>query len=404
MHMDKDKKNIISSNFRTKLEDYELPVRKDLWEKIEQNLTPEHKAAIRLLWKYIGGIAASIALILSLGWGVLEILNNQPDMGIVQIEPPKQDPIRISKQPIVHEIVETKEGSYPTASMKGAPKPLSLTSNSIEVFEYTNDQSAGDRTKPDTREEQKDTEEEAPIQEKKELLPSLDLRATAELSEKTSFIPRKKKNDLSLALAYINQGAFPSSEATPLLRYSEAFSEVSILNENELEQNVTISDTKHKTPVTASLIIRKLLNNKWALESGLTYTYLETSEIQTQTNGQSFSNTYEMHYLGIPVKMVYSVVSYGDLEIYASAGGMVEKNVYAQKLNSTDNTKGKLDIPELQWSVEGNVGMSYKVFKQLNLFVEPGVGYYFDDKSEIFNIRKDKPLNFNLQVGLRVNI
>ena len=401
--MEKDKKDILSSGFRTKLEDYELPVRKDLWGEIEQDLIPVHKTAIRPLWKYIGGIAASIALILSFGWGVLKILNKQPTAEVVQIKPPKQGPIQISDQPTVHEIAEAKEGSYSPASMKGSPKPLSLTTNPVELSEFTDDQSKN-RTRPDVKEEQKEKEKEVPAQDKvKELLPSLDLYAT-QFSEEIPFIPKKKKNDLSLALAYTNQGPSPNSETTPLLRYSEMFSDVATLNEDEVARNVVISDTKHKTPITASLSIRKSLNKKWALESGLTYTYLETSEIQTLTDDRTFSDTYEMNYIGIPVKMVYSVITHGNLEIYASTGGMVEKCVYAKKKNSEDNTNEKLDISELQWSVGGNIGVNYKVFKQLNVFVEPGISYYFDDKSELSNIRKDKPLNFNLQLGVRVDI
>ena len=38
------------------------------------------------------------------------------------------------------------------------------------------------------------------------------------------------------------------------------------------------------------------------------------------------------------------------------------------------------------------------------LYAEPGVKYYFDNGSRVVNFFKDKPLNLNLQVGLRLNI
>lgn len=50
------------------------------------------------------------------------------------------------------------------------------------------------------------------------------------------------------------------------------------------------------------------------------------------------------------------------------------------------------------------LGIQYDVLPQLGLYAEPGVKYYFDNGSPLINIFKDKPLNLNLQVGLRLNI
>lgn len=38
----------------------------------------------------------------------------------------------------------------------------------------------------------------------------------------------------------------------------------------------------------------------------------------------------------------------------------------------------------------------------MSAYVEPGVSRYFDNRSEVENIYKDKPTNFNLNVGLRI--
>ena len=57
-----------------------------------------------------------------------------------------------------------------------------------------------------------------------------------------------------------------------------------------------------------------------------------------------------------------------------------------------------------QWPVSGTVGLNLKLSKQFSLFGEPGVVYYFDDKSPINNIRHKRPLNFNLQAGVRFNL
>ncbi|MDL2322657.1 PorT family protein [Bacteroidales bacterium OttesenSCG-928-A17] len=394
--MDKNKEDIISRKFREKLEDYELPVRDDLWTKITQDLPPVKKR-IHPLWITAGSVAASIALILSLYLGISDP-SDKPVEGIVQTEIFEKEPKQTINQ-IVHEVVETKGEFYSTGLVKGSPKPKTKEVIGEERKER-------EEIKQEVKgEEQEVKGEEKPLkqQEKTEkTLPSLDNFDSEFWKE--DILSKKKKNDLSLALAFSGQeGSSSYSNNQTLLRYSEQFS-VSAMNEKEMADNVVILDTKHKTPITVAFAVRKPLNDKWALESGLAYTYLETSEIKTQTNGNNFSDTYELHYLGIPLKAVYSVYNREKLSIYASAGGMMEKCVSGRVLGSLENTKEKLDVPDLQWSVGGNVGVSYEIIKKLNLFVEPGINYYFDDKSGIPTIRKDKPLNFNLQLGIRLDI
>ena len=38
----------------------------------------------------------------------------------------------------------------------------------------------------------------------------------------------------------------------------------------------------------------------------------------------------------------------------------------------------------------------------MGVFVEPGMSYYFDDGANIQTIYKEKPLNFNLNMGIRL--
>ena len=41
---------------------------------------------------------------------------------------------------------------------------------------------------------------------------------------------------------------------------------------------------------------------------------------------------------------------------------------------------------------------------QLGIYIEPGVKHYFNNHSRVRNFFKDKPNNFNLQFGLRLNV
>ena len=407
--MKKDNKDILSSKFRQKLTDYELPVREDLWSEIEQNLKPA-KTIKRPVWLYVGGVAASLILILSLGWGIYKAQN--PSTDGVTAEIPNQELNQIKDQSILHKSNET-EGEFTSLVEESEPKPFLLKKkevkelaggeldahNSIEFAENASQQVES------KLEQQALVEEQTSSDSKKsnDLLPKQD---NYEADFWKDIPKRKKKNDLSFALAYANQGNTSTPTSDVLLRYSKVFASPSFLELDNQEQinNVIISDTRYKTPLTFAFSLRKSLDKRWALESGLTYTYLETNEIKTYVNGADFSDTYELNYIGLPLKMVYSIYKQGNFAAYVSGGGMIEKCIYARQINSETQEKNKLSIPELQWSVGGNIGVSYQILKQLNLFAEPGINYYFDDGGKTPTIRKDKPLNINLQLGLRLDI
>ena len=63
-----------------------------------------------------------------------------------------------------------------------------------------------------------------------------------------------------------------------------------------------------------------------------------------------------------------------------------------------------LNVKPLQFSVLASVGLQANFNKLLSLYLEPGMIYYFDDNTDVLTIRKDKPFNFNLQLGLRFNL
>jgi hypothetical protein len=156
------------------------------------------------------------------------------------------------------------------------------------------------------------------------------------------------------------------------------------------------ADSQHGLPLSAKFIIRKDLNNKWAVESGLSYTYLSTKyKWNTNTVNQ------QLHYLGIPLNAVYYAVSKPGWNIYASVGGMVEKGVYA-RIKRNDNITAKSNMNGLQWSVNGAIGATYKLRKGLGLFFEPQFGYFFDN-GQPESIRSEWPVSFSLSAGLRFN-
>lgn len=151
---------------------------------------------------------------------------------------------------------------------------------------------------------------------------------------------------------------------------------------------------KHRQPVAVGASVRKGLGNGFSLETGLTYTYL-ASDIHGSDEENKKLGTQVLHYLGIPLRANWNFVNTSKFTLYLAGGGMVEKCVYGKTDGETNTVK------PLQFSLAAGVGAQYNVSKLLGIYAEPGVAYYFDDGSDVETIRKEKPFNLNLQVGMR---
>ena len=58
----------------------------------------------------------------------------------------------------------------------------------------------------------------------------------------------------------------------------------------------------------------------------------------------------------------------------------------------------------LQLSANAAVGLQFKIADNIGIYAEPGLSYFFDDNSSLNTIYKEKPLNFNLNIGFRYEI
>ncbi len=167
------------------------------------------------------------------------------------------------------------------------------------------------------------------------------------------------------------------------------------------------SHSSHKMPVTVAATIRWHLTDRWSIETGLMYTQL-VSEIKSGTTSNYYEIDQKLHYLGIPIKGNYRLWENKWFSVYVSAGGAVEKSIsgklttrYTLESGETQKEEQDLNVKELQWSVSTAVGAQLKLTEHLGIYVEPGVNYYFKDGSGVETIRKEYPLNFNLQTGIR---
>ena len=160
-------------------------------------------------------------------------------------------------------------------------------------------------------------------------------------------------------------------------------------------------ETKHHQPISVGMQVGFYLLPKLKLSTGLVYTKVSSDFISGVYDTRTVS-TQDLHYIGIPLNLSYSVWEYKGLHTYVTAGG--EGAVNIKNHTETDGEVKESKRDKMQWSTNASVGIQYDFIPQLGVYVEPGMKYYFDNGSQIENIFKDIKLNFNIQFGLRFNV
>lgn len=160
-------------------------------------------------------------------------------------------------------------------------------------------------------------------------------------------------------------------------------------------------ETKHHQPISVGMQVGFHLLPKLKLSTGLVYTKASSDFISGVSDTRTVS-TQDLHYIGVPLNLSYSVWEYKGLHTYVTAGG--EGAVNIKNHTETDGEVKDSKRDKMRWSTNASVGIQYDFIPQLGVYVEPGMKYYFDNGSQIENIFKDKKLNFNIQFGLRFNI
>lgn len=159
--------------------------------------------------------------------------------------------------------------------------------------------------------------------------------------------------------------------------------------------------THHKLPVKGGLSLRYSLDDRWSVQTGVNYSY-HSSEIEM--GGEDINQ--QLHFIGVPVAVGYNVWGNRHVNVYLTAGGEVEKLVKGRRTVSYTgqqrNEDVKMSRPQL--SVQMSAGAEYRATRAVSLYIEPGVSYHFDNGSGVSTIYSDKPFEFGLSMGVRVDI
>lgn len=154
--------------------------------------------------------------------------------------------------------------------------------------------------------------------------------------------------------------------------------------------------SEHHLPIRFGVSLNYQLTPRIALHSGISYTYLY-SEFSIPLYKQA-NYDQKLHYLGIPLGVSWQFWKTNHFLFYVSGGAMLEKCVNAEVYGHSVSKK------PWQWSVDAKAGAEYGFTRHLGFYLEPSLGYYFDDGTSLEHYYKKHPLTPTIEFGFRLHL
>lgn len=390
---------------RSKLDNDEAMVPQDAWSAIEKQL-PRQRVRFNPWFRYTGVAAAVIlGVMISALWWMPAGLNTGQTARITApsqpIMPVREIPVdtAASYTPEVKVVKPVSVASSQLAHLKKTKlQPAEISVQPIEIPGSLQDEPELVLT-PVVAENRKD--------EKTMVEPTVSyeqqLRAYEDKPIENIRVNGSNQNEKSFSVGLLASNTFFNSNSSVgenlALRRAPAF--------GMSEMNLTQPNYKftHSIPLSFGLTVEKRFTSRIGIETGAVYTLLrsEYKDMDAITRGKQ-----ELHYVGIPLNLIYRFARWGRTSLYAAAGGKVDFNVSGRQIARADieTSKNTADIKlseKPQWSLHLKAGVSYAMIDWLNVYLEPGFAYYLANNSDVDNIWKDKPATFSLQLGLRTN-
>ena len=449
--MDKKVEDKWLNDFRNRMEDYSEPLPEGLWEELEGELT---QPKVIPFWRRWPSVAAAVALVLvasslMLSQWFYPVINEEDTMLADQLVADSSSTYGVNslletgrvKTTSAEVLAETSSSNTNELrrndSQSGASKMDELRRRNLLSDASNIDEQQGRDLQSDTsqKDEQqgRDLQSDEPQKNYSQTRQSSPRSYTSSTRARTTAdagyvaMNRARKNDAGGIELGIHAGGIPYNSSKQFKGMSRMASHSAIslapvvmgsVNSKMTPYNQvlfnnrdkrTSTDVKHHMPVNVVASVKWHFANKWALESGLSYTFLQ-SELHSGSQ-LYWEDTQKLHYVGIPIKLHRTIWGNNLFSFYASAGGMLEKcvsgsleSVYVTSNSTREVEKHKVHSRPYQWSVSAAMGAQVNLVRKLSIFVEPGVAYFFDDNSELETIRQEHPFNFNLQFGLRFTL
>ncbi len=431
-------KNNWQKDIHNRLGNYEIDEPKGLWEDIRKEMADENGGYMRdskysktYKLRRTAYIAAAASVALLLGYSIYSEYVNRGQMPSDMANPPMA---RTSAEPSTKGNIAIDDGDNSIAENSHRPRMTSIASKPVSDIDASSLYANDEKPLETTSDIRKDSDTNSPAEGSTTVAEEELLKLENE-SKKAS--NSHHNNNYGSLLAY-NSEHHTFSSTSP--RWTVSTSTMGAMgtsrtitsigdpivatgpDDSDWEDNPMLginifnqgkevkTEYKHHLPIRVGVKLAYTFNEHWSIESGFTYTRL-SSDMRDGTKENYFTGEQKLNYVGIPVNMKYNAWSYKRVNLYGSAGVLAEKCVSGSitKEYVVNNTTKKTEAESigskpLQMSVNAAFGVQFDVLDKVGIYAEPGVSYHFDDHSSLQTIYKEKPLNFNLNIGVRYTI
>lgn len=414
-----------------RLGSYEKDAPEGLWEGISRELPklndgvmlthkPQRTAKFRM-WR-VAGVAAAASVALVIGYSFLgnsakdniNIATNtpkHPNMLASNKKPLGNEPTGVSAEQATHSADDLLT-ELPTLAKASTEQPtLASASTETDVKEIGSKEE-------NSKEENKQTETKTAKREDSYVLPhnpDNNLLAFNDMTERSGDKDAPSRWSVSTgAMGGLGASGTTTAYGDHLVLSSPGVADTKdspMLDMNTINRDIeTKTEYDHHLPIRIGLSVAYALTDRLSISSGLTYTRL-SSDIKDASRESKYIGEQRLHYVGIPVNVSYKVASSRWISLYGTAGVLAEKCVsgttdegYVENNTMKYTNTHDISSKPLQMSVNAGVGIQFDFIDNVGIYAEPGLSYYFDDGSALQTIYKEKPLNFNLNVGVRFRL
>ena len=420
--MDNEWKN----SLRERFSDYASPEPEGLWEGIEQGMAGKPRRKMLPVW-IVSGLAAAAAVALAVFLHPENTLET-PDL---QKQATLAESVQ-AEQPVVVDTAATSSPALTAPASKSDPFAVVSRQTLLAEAEPVESVPVSEETVPDAvndPQSRHDREsvagQETSVTEKKEVseMPDRvghdDQVGQAGQVPSSDRIPAKKRKRFSIG-AYGNGGQASSEQMQGYgmnrtgeylgtrATGSNVKNDVSGLMRTLASNRASNFEAHHAAPLRVGVTAAWELTPHLNLVSGLNWTYLNSEFEETASPIRTVVGQ-DLGYLGVPLRLEAGFHVWKGLWLSAGAGGMVEKGLLSSSWTNTwvdgqmaETIKNpKPDTGGLLWSVGAAAGAEYRFSPSLGLYFTPGIEYHFDNGAEVRSAYTEKPLHWNVNLGVR---
>ena len=371
-----------------------------VWEGVSAGLDKAEKHKTVVLWWRRAAAGAAVAAAVAVG--VIfnhtlqqELVPQAGDSGMIAVAEPADEIVTEETEIVIPDMI---------AEAEPVVKPVrnAVIKTADEAIEVVTDVAPADEIPADVAPTDKVPAEKAPAEEKKVETPKEYF--PEDWGEETP----ERKADVSLVLS----GLASTNDAQSQNRMGPM--KAPSVNPAPKKTGITETSTKstYGIPVSFGAGVKIDFNERWSLGVGANYTllarkfygkYTKVTEDGGIENSISSDIRNTQHFVGIPVNAYYNIISKDRINLYAYAGGTVEKcvsdnyNILGTSIYHKEKAEG------VQLSADAGIGVEFMLGKHMGLYIDPSLRYYFDC-GQPKSIRTVQPLMFGFEMGFRFRL